>query len=330
MHLDEQAAAVLVGPQAAPPVRQRLRQHRHHPVREIAAIAALPCIPVERRIRAHVMGDVRYRHQQPKTVARRFGIDRVVEIPRVLAVDGDQRRVPQIGALGRAAWPRARFASASASGENSVGISCVWMQIRLTERGIPNAAQPLHHPRMFEPVRRAGQRLGQHDLPLQRAGAFASRNAPLRLGAPVGRHQPVRRPEHAQDTPRRVRQAFEGAPLVAARPDRLQPGKHPLTRRQRRLATRLARHENGGRRAIPLPLHRPGHRVAVRIGPRNADNNSIRQTPRRRKTLVPGRGHIALAGQVAQQIPQRRPVLRPQLERPRDLPLARHARRPRG
>ena len=98
-HLHEQAAALLVRAQAAPAIGELLRQHGHDPVGEIAAIAALPRCLVQRRVRAHVMRHVGDGHDQPESIAVRLGIHRVVEIARILAIDGDQRHVAQIGCV---------------------------------------------------------------------------------------------------------------------------------------------------------------------------------------------------------------------------------------
>ena len=62
--VDEQAVAVFHRAQAAPAIRQRLRQHRHDAVREIHAVAARSRRMVERRIGAHIIGDVGDRDDQ--------------------------------------------------------------------------------------------------------------------------------------------------------------------------------------------------------------------------------------------------------------------------
>ncbi len=98
-HLHEQAAPLLVRAQAAPAIGQRLRQHRHHAIGEIAGIATLAGRIIQRAGRAHIMRHVRDRHDQAKSVAIRFGIDRVIEIPRILTIDRNQWHLAQIGAL---------------------------------------------------------------------------------------------------------------------------------------------------------------------------------------------------------------------------------------
>ena len=67
-----------------------------------------------------------------------FGIHGIVEVARVLAVDGDQRDVAQVGSLAERRGLRA-FASASAAAGNDCGMSWVWMTIRLTDRASPIA-----------------------------------------------------------------------------------------------------------------------------------------------------------------------------------------------
>ena len=68
--LDEQAAAVLVGAQAAPAVGQRLRQHRHDAVGEIHAVAARARRMVERRTGVHIMRDVSDGDDQAEALIR--------------------------------------------------------------------------------------------------------------------------------------------------------------------------------------------------------------------------------------------------------------------
>ena len=99
-----EAGAVLVRPQRAQAVGQRLRQHRQHPVREIHRVGAPPGLQVQRITRAHVVGDVRDRddHVPAAGIARvgiGLGVDRIVEVARVRTVDRDQRQRAQVDPL---------------------------------------------------------------------------------------------------------------------------------------------------------------------------------------------------------------------------------------
>ena len=99
--LAAQAQAVLVGHQRAQAVRERLRQHRDDAVREIHRRAALARLRIECAARLDVVPHVGNRDDQPPAAAARaLAIDGVVVVLRVLAVDGDERRVAQVLAAG--------------------------------------------------------------------------------------------------------------------------------------------------------------------------------------------------------------------------------------
>ncbi len=99
------AQAIHLRIQRAQAVGQLLRQHRDHAPREIDRRGAVDRIHVERLARLHVVRHVGDRHDQAPTLAAadldRLAIDRVVEVARVLAVDGDQRHVAQIDPAGQ-------------------------------------------------------------------------------------------------------------------------------------------------------------------------------------------------------------------------------------
>ena len=136
-HLGHQHRPVLLRHQRAPVVGERLGQHGHDPVGEIDRGAAAVGGAVERLVGPHVPGDVGDGDQQaPAAGMVRVGLGehRVVEVARVLAVDGDQRRVAQVEPLAQRA-ARARSASSSAAGGNSTGMSLAAIEIRLTVRG---------------------------------------------------------------------------------------------------------------------------------------------------------------------------------------------------
>ena len=99
LHLGDQHQPVAVGAERAQLGRELRRQHGNRAVGEVDAGAALRRLAVERRVGLHVVGDVGDRHPQRAAAARPFlETDRVVEVARRLAVDGDERHVAQIGA----------------------------------------------------------------------------------------------------------------------------------------------------------------------------------------------------------------------------------------
>ena len=98
-HLGHQHRAILARHQRAPVVGQRLGQHRHDAVGEIDRGAAAVGGAVERLVVAHVPGDVGDGDQQAPAAGMGgigLGEHRIVEVARVLAVDGDQRHLAQV------------------------------------------------------------------------------------------------------------------------------------------------------------------------------------------------------------------------------------------
>lgn len=98
VHLADHAQSVHGRVERADPVRQRLGQHRDHPTREVDGVATLLGLDVERVAGAHVVADVRNRDVELESLALHFTVDRIVEIPRGLAVDGDERQIAEIHA----------------------------------------------------------------------------------------------------------------------------------------------------------------------------------------------------------------------------------------
>ena len=86
-----------------------LRQHRHHAVGEIGAVAALEGFPVQRRAGRDVMGDIGDGDQRDMTagiggIVIRPRPHRIVMVAGVGRIDGDQRDGAQIGAAARVHW----------------------------------------------------------------------------------------------------------------------------------------------------------------------------------------------------------------------------------
>ena len=100
-HVAVKTQPVHVRVQRAQAVGQRLGQHRHHPVGEVHRVAALVRFVVQRRARMHIVADIGDRHDQtPAAALAAFHVDGVVEILGALVVDGDQRQVAQVHAVG--------------------------------------------------------------------------------------------------------------------------------------------------------------------------------------------------------------------------------------
>ncbi len=95
LHAAGQAVHVRV--QRAEAVAQRLRQHGDHAVHQVGRVAPLARLGVQRGARLHVMRHIGDVHPQPPLVAGNpLQADRVVEILRVVGVDGDHRIPPAI------------------------------------------------------------------------------------------------------------------------------------------------------------------------------------------------------------------------------------------
>ncbi len=306
MHLDEQAAAVLARLEAAPAVGQRLRQHGHHAVGEVDRVAAALRIVIECGVGADILRDVGDGDDEAEAVLLAFGENRVVEVPRVLAVDRDQRHRAQVGAP--AERHAARPLGLGERGGRELGRDAERVDAHEADRaGIADTAEPLDDARLLQPEGRGRQRARQDDLVRLGAAGLARRNAPLGLGAPLRREQPVRRAEHAEDAPRCVGQPLERAALVAlaaagaaAGLDRRQPGKHPLARRERRLAAPLGLHEDDRRRPVALPIDRAGDRIAAAVGAGDQHDGCVGQPAGRGEAAVTGRGDGAVRCQRAQ------------------------------
>ena len=105
-HVAHHRQAVLLRIERAQAVGELFRQHRDDPAREIDRRRALVGVGVERLARLHVVTHVGDRHDQSPAAdgvlaaAGLVGlaIDGVVEVARVLAVDGDERHVGEVDA----------------------------------------------------------------------------------------------------------------------------------------------------------------------------------------------------------------------------------------
>ena len=81
-------------------IRQLFRQHGNHAAREVHGRAAFERVDIERVVRLHVMADVGNGDDQAEAVGAAhldgFAIHGIVEVARILAVDGDERHVAQV------------------------------------------------------------------------------------------------------------------------------------------------------------------------------------------------------------------------------------------
>ena len=289
----------------------------------------MPRGAVERRAGADVVRDVGDRDDQAEAAAVRLGEHRVVEVARVLAVDGDQRHVAQVGAAAPSGAARARFGLGQRGfGGNSCGMSWVWMAIRLTERASPMrpsrsmtragfrpkrgraaAARPA---RSRRPRRRPSSPGGTIHSALARRSVGTMRPPPAAVAA-----------EDAEDAAGRVGQALERAALVAARPDRAQPGQHALAGRQRR-AGRAARAPSGSAAAGPRRSQPTGRAIASPSGsvPVTCTTIASGSAAGSGEAAMAGLRRVALGGQVLQQVAQRGALLGAEVEGAGDLALA--------
>ena len=89
-------------------VRELLRQHRDDTAREVDRSGAVIGIHVDRSAGLHIVAHVGNGHQQTPALAAaylgRLAIHRIVEVARVLAVNGHQRHVPQVHPVAVIRW----------------------------------------------------------------------------------------------------------------------------------------------------------------------------------------------------------------------------------
>ncbi len=198
-HVAHHAQAVDLGVERAQPVGQLLRQHGDDPAREVDAGGAVVGVDVDGAAGLHVVADVGDRHQQAPALAAtdlgRLAIDGVVEVARVLAVDGDQRDVGQVHAV--LAVGRAHLVGQRA-GHGDAGFGEFVRHAVLAHRdldlhaGVVDLAQHLLDPpdRLAVQAGRLGE-LHHHHLPrLGRAGRALGDQDILAVALVLRRDQP--------------------------------------------------------------------------------------------------------------------------------------------
>ena len=89
--------AIDARPKTADAITQTLRQHWHDAVRQINAVPARARFAVERAARFHVSGNIGNVHtEQPSVVAGLFDMNGVIEVARIIWIDGNNKCFPQI------------------------------------------------------------------------------------------------------------------------------------------------------------------------------------------------------------------------------------------
>ena len=97
-HVADQAQAVFIGLERAQAIGQRFRQHRDDATGKIHRGGPVFGFPVQGRSGFHIMRNIGDRNHQAPAVLAPLGINGVIEIPGIRAVDGDQRQIAQIAA----------------------------------------------------------------------------------------------------------------------------------------------------------------------------------------------------------------------------------------
>ncbi|VVD93871.1 hypothetical protein PTE30175_01695 [Pandoraea terrae] len=167
-----QHAAIDFGVERAQTVRQLLGQHRDDAARKIDGRAAAKRIGIERTARRDVVGHVRDGHDQAIAVGAadlaRFAIHRIIEVARVLAVDGDERHVAQIDAvleIGRADLVRQSAGSGQRFGRELVRHAVFAHGDLDFHAGVVDIAEHLGHaPNRLTVAARVIGQLHAHDL----------------------------------------------------------------------------------------------------------------------------------------------------------------------
>src|SRR5205809_863001 len=82
--------------ETADAVAQSLRQHRDHSVWEVNTVSAPARFSVQRAVALYVSSDISNVDAEPPTALDLLNVNRVVEIARVIGIDGDDEFSAQI------------------------------------------------------------------------------------------------------------------------------------------------------------------------------------------------------------------------------------------
>ena len=182
-HFYEEAAAIFVRLERAPAIGQRFGQHWDHPIGKIDRVAATACLSVKRRAWTHVVGDVGDGDEEAEAVPICFGVNGVVEVARILAVDREQRRVAQVSAAAKPGGARSLGLGKRQFWED-IGDGVSGNADQADRTGIAEAAEPLDDARGAQAEMTAGglrQRFGKHDVVGHGTEGLAGGNDPLGL-----------------------------------------------------------------------------------------------------------------------------------------------------
>src|SRR5690606_6647613 len=80
-------------------VRQRFRQHGHHKVREVNRVAAQTGFPIKGAVDMNIMRHIGNGHVQTPAAPAALAEYGIIKVPRILAVNGDERQVTNIDAV---------------------------------------------------------------------------------------------------------------------------------------------------------------------------------------------------------------------------------------
>ncbi len=223
-------------------IRQRGGQHRQHTGREVDRGTARLRFGIHGTPRPHVVTDVGDRDDQAKAPRVWLGIHRIVEIARILTVDGDQWQLAQVHA-------RVRFARIDLL---TVCLCLTQRRGRKLVRQIEACDRRLGS-ELDRPIR--VQSLGDHRLG-GRSGAGVARdpgNHPIAVARAV---QVLRRPRTTQlQAP--IRGVHPGAAALQfhGAEKRAHPALQHLLHRARPAIARITRHLH----AQPVPVHHAAH-----------------------------------------------------------------------
>ena len=97
MHVADEGQAIDARHQRAQMIRQIFRQHRNDAIWKVHRRSARTGFEIERAAIAHIVADIGDGHDQPPAAAAGWLREyRIIEIPGILTVDGDQRHGTQV------------------------------------------------------------------------------------------------------------------------------------------------------------------------------------------------------------------------------------------
>src|ERR1044071_9056290 len=116
MNKDRAREAIDARFETADTVAQSLRQHRNHAIGQINTVSASTRLSIKRAVGLHISGDVGDMDTEAPTASGLLNVDCIVEIARVIGIDGDDEFSAQI------------FASLELPGINGLGNSLCLVQ----------------------------------------------------------------------------------------------------------------------------------------------------------------------------------------------------------